>query len=291
MVKWSGEGTHFILAATLRMAVSLILGGVLLKVTGTRLGWCVRARKAYLAAGLGTYFTMAFCYWAAQKIPSGWISVIYGLQPMITAIIASAMLKERGLTPLKLVGMLLCLSGMGAIFREGAAIGMGAGLAVASTVVGVISHSFFVVWIKKVDAELSPLALTVGGAAVSLVFFIAHCLFAEVPFPADLPTRSILAILYLGGVGSVLGFVLYFYLLKRIAATSLALLAFITPVIALMLGTLLNGEVIKAEVWLGCTFILAGLFYFSFDGRLPKFSLSGEKVELTVANSAYRAGE
>jgi len=63
----------------------------------------------------------------------------------------------------------------------------------------------------------------------------------------------------LGIFGSVLGFILYFYILKRIEPIRVALITLITPITALFLGQNLNGEVIHASVWIGTGVVLGGL--------------------------------
>ena len=71
--------------------------------------------------------------------------------------------------------------------------------------------------------------------------------------------RDICALLYLGILASVLGFTLYFYVLKHVEANRVALLTLITPVLALLLGNSLNHEEINIEIWIGTLLILSGL--------------------------------
>jgi len=73
------------------------------------------------------------------------------------------------------------------------------------------------------------------------------------------PQRALVATVYLGVVGSVLGFMLYFYMIKHMEAGRVALITLITPVMALLLGHLLNNEVVLPQVWFGAAFILLGL--------------------------------
>jgi drug/metabolite transporter (DMT)-like permease len=53
---------------------------------------------------------------------------------------------------------------------------------------------------------------------------------------------------YLGVFGSVIGFMLYYYTLKHLRVSTIALITLITPVTALLLGHYLNGENIRALV-------------------------------------------
>jgi drug/metabolite transporter (DMT)-like permease len=57
--------------------------------------------------------------------------------------------------------------------------------------------------------------------------------------PAAIPARAEVAIVYLGVFGSVLGFALYYYVIKHMGTGKVSLITLITPVIALLLGSLL----------------------------------------------------
>jgi drug/metabolite transporter (DMT)-like permease len=84
------------------------------------------------------------------------------------------------------------------------------------------------------------------------------------PLPAVVPARAAASIIYLGVVGSVLGFALYYHVLRHVEATRVALITLVTPVIALLLGKLLNNEPLQMEVWVGTAFILSGLLVFEY---------------------------
>jgi drug/metabolite transporter (DMT)-like permease len=64
---------------------------------------------------------------------------------------------------------------------------------------------------------------------------------------------------YLGVIGSVLGFSLYFYVLKHVEANVAALITLVSPVFAMFLGQMVNGEPITAPVWAGAALVLGGL--------------------------------
>ena len=65
-------------------------------------------------------------------------------------------------------------------------------------------------------------------------------------------------------MGSVLGFLGYFYLLRRISATAVSLIPMITPVAAVLLGVWLNAETLGLYVYVGIACILMGLWLFRY---------------------------
>jgi drug/metabolite transporter (DMT)-like permease len=80
------------------------------------LPWHSKARQTYFAIAVQVYGAMMAVYWGAQFIPSGWVSVIFGLSPFITALLTALWLEERSLTWDKLLAYLLGVGGLALIF-------------------------------------------------------------------------------------------------------------------------------------------------------------------------------
>jgi drug/metabolite transporter (DMT)-like permease len=72
-------------------------------------------------------------------------------------------------------------------------------------------------------------------------------------------TRSVLALLYLAVFGSAVTFTLYYWLLKRLPATSLALITYATPVVAVIVGSLFLAEPFTLRILLGAALVIAGV--------------------------------
>ena len=70
---------------------------------------------------LALNFAMSCVYWAAQYIPSGLISVVFGLSPIATGAMAALWLGERALTPVRLLGIGVGIGGLAIIFLRRAA--------------------------------------------------------------------------------------------------------------------------------------------------------------------------
>ena len=56
----------------------------------------------------------------------------------------------------------------------------------------------------------------------------------------------------------MVGFALYYYIIKHLNAARVSLITLVTLVLALLLGHLLNGEIIAPRLWLGAATILGG---------------------------------
>ena len=258
-IKWSAMGAGFSFAVFARMAISVLLCAALLALLRIRLPLHRRALHSYVASGLSMWGTMALAYWSSQYVSSGMISVLFGLSPLITSLGAMVWLKEESLTVNKLAGMLLGLTGLVLVFRGGFGLGDGVGLGLVALFLAVVCQALGLVWIKKVGDESPPLATTFGSLAVALPLFFAVWWLADGHWPAALPDRATAAIIYLGTVGSVLGFMLYYYMIKHMDTGRIALITLVTPVLALLLGHGLNNEAVLPQVWFGTAFILLGL--------------------------------
>jgi len=93
----------------------------------------------------------------------------------------------------------------------------------------------------------------------------------SVRLPPDTTLRAGAAIIYLGVLGSVVGFTLYYYVIKHLDAGRVALIMLVTPVAALLLGQTLNQERIPAVGWAGIALIGAGLLLYEWQAlRLLK---------------------
>lgn len=259
-IQWSALGTGFAFAVMARMLIGATLALVLIVVW--RIGFPLhrKARQSYLVGGLGMFGAMLSTYWGAQYIHSGLVSVLFGLTPLATSVLAVFWLGERALRPAKLIGMALGILGLALIFATGHEVsGHQAVLGIAALLLAVFLYSASLVGVKRIGDHSPPLATTAGTLLVALPLFILAWWLVDGQIPTDIAPRAGAAIVYLGIFGSVLGFALYYYVIKHMDAGKVSLITLITPVIALILGNVLNGEMIEARVWLGAGLITLGL--------------------------------
>ncbi|TLS66932.1 DMT family transporter [Mariprofundus erugo] len=269
-ILWSGEGAGFIFGLASRMSIGAILALLTAAVFGYRLKRNHPALQAYMAAGLGIYGSMLPVYWAAQYIPSGWVSLLFGMTPLFTSLMALRHLEGETLTARKLTGMLLGVAGLAAIFATAIEINSHAAAGICAVLLSVVIHSASAVGIKRINADIPSIVLTSGGLAIAAPLLLVTWLLAGPSLPAEIPAKTAGAIIYLAIFGSVLGFALYYHVLKHVQATRVALITLITPVMALMLGHILNDEPLNGKIVTGAFMILAGLLLFESKRRPGK---------------------
>jgi drug/metabolite transporter (DMT)-like permease len=259
-IQWSTQGTNFAFAVFARMLIGVVVAGLVLTAWRISLPLHSRARRAYLVGGLGLFGGMALTYWGARFIHSGLVSVLFGLSPLAASILTTIFLKERSLTPVKLIGLGFGVVGLGIIFLDSRGLGSEwAPAGLVAVVIAVLVYTGSLVWLKHIGDDSPPLAMTVGTLAVSLPLFCLVWLLMDDQPVALPPMQAGAAIVYLGIFGSVIGFALYYYVIKHLDASRIALITLVTPVIALALGRGLNGEDISLRVILGTAMVLLGL--------------------------------
>ena len=116
--------------------------------------------------------------------------------------------------------------------------------------------------VQRVAAGLQPMQQTVGGLLLSLPCYAAGMLITGQTLSFSGDYRGLSAILYLAVFGSLLGFYCYYQVLARLPAATVALVTLITPVLALSLGSLFNGESLGALVLAGAALIVLALSLF-----------------------------
>lgn len=256
-IKWSAQDAGFSFAVLSRMTLGVLLCMTLLVILRMKIPLHQRAIQSYVASGASMAGTMILAYWSSQFVSSGMISLLFGLSPLITSLGAALWLKEESLTLHKLAGMALGLAGLLVVFQG--AVVVNAAWALLALFAAVVIQALGLVWIKKVGDDSSALATTFGSLFIALPIFFAAWWVFDGYIPNSLAPRAISAIIYLGSIGSVLGFLLYYYLIKHSDTQRIALINLVTPVLALLLGHALNNEQILPQVWLGAGCILMGL--------------------------------
>jgi len=250
-IQWSEAGDGFLFPLMARMAIGLVICVLLLGIFRVRMPWHRNAQLTYLAAGLGIFGTMLCVYWGARYISSGLIALLFGLTPIFTSIAATFWLEERSFTASKIIGTLLGLLGLAAIFGSGLTLGKHAVAGIVVVLAAVSMQSLSLVLVKRIGANIPAMAVTSGALMLIAPLFALCWAIFEGTLPLAVAPRASWSILYLGLFGSVLGFSFYFYVIKRMEAGQIALITLITPVSALLLGQFLNGEKIQAGIWIG----------------------------------------
>lgn len=229
-----------------------------------RTAWRLALTVGLLSFGVGYGCT----YIAGTRIPSGLGSLTFGFYPFWVAVLAHYLLGDR-LTPRKAVAIALGIGGL-ALLYSGSLRELG-----ASTMVGVAIQTFSVliqgpaqILIKRDGKDVPAVFLTGVGMLIGALTLALLAGFTG-EYGRDFPLTSpvVLSILYLALMGSVTTFLIYYALLKRLSATLMALVALITPPIAVGLGLVYRSERLGALTLTGGLLVLLGVATFQLEER------------------------
>lgn len=257
---WSSESINPTMAVLLRMVIAVVLGGIIVFIRNIELPWHKQAIRLYSYSALGIFGGMSFSYLAAGYLSSGILSLIFGLAPVFSAILARRILAEPKISKLRKVSMLLSFAGLGFVCADSFSLTGDSIYGLIYVLIAVFLFSLSGVLVKSISLAIHPMATTVGSLSVSLPFFIINWLLMDGTVDiSGWQIRSIWATIYLGVFGSLIGFFAYFFVLQRLTASTVALITLVTPIIALTLGAVLNDEVIHSKLVFGALLVISGL--------------------------------
>ena len=262
-----------LIGAALRFVVAAVVLFGLARLWRVNVPWHRRARIVYAVVALFSFSVpFAMVYWGQQYISSGLASILFGTYPFFVALFASFLLPSERLTIWKISGIAIGFTGIMTIFSNDLQFSGGAAFWGMAAIVGsALLQGFSVIILKKYAEDIHSVAITMIPMAISGVFlFTASLIFESVTF-SMFTWQSLLSIGYLGIFGSVVTFLNYFWLLKRVEAVYLALLAFVTPIIAVILGIILLGEAFDSRIYIGAALVLCGIA----TAHLGKYAIAG----------------
>jgi drug/metabolite transporter (DMT)-like permease len=200
--------------------------------------------------------------WGVQYISAGLGSIIGSIFPLWLVIIGLFGARTR-MKPKSIAGLLLGFAGICVIFYEhlhdflDPAFRLGILLSLIST----WSWAFGTLYTKKHAIHFNPyfglgLQMVISGLILSLT---AQAVGQAIPFTA-IPWQSWTAIAYLVVFVSVFSFIAYLYALQNLKTEQASIYAYINPIVAVLLGALLFGEILTPFIIVGVLITLYGVF-------------------------------
>ncbi|MGL1959085.1 MAG: DMT family transporter [Colwellia sp.] len=259
-IVWSSESISPTMAVLLRILIAVVLGVLIVFIKRIELPWHKKALRLYSYSALGIFGGMLFSYLAAVYLSSGVLSLFFGFSPVLSALLASRILAEPKISTLRKFAMLVSFMGLALVCSDNFSLKGDSIYGLIFVMLAVFLFSLSGVLVKSVSLAIHPLATTVGALSVALpLFFISWLLLDGNLTISQWQVKSILATVYLGVFGSLIGFFAYFYVLQRLSASTVTLITLVTPIIALSLGAFLNDEMITNKLLIGAACVLLGL--------------------------------
>ncbi|WP_336030196.1 DMT family transporter [Acinetobacter pittii] len=262
-IVWSVSDLHLMWALLLRFFIALPLAVIILLILRTPFPTHRQAVHSYIAGSFSLIGSQIFTYAATQYLSSGMIALMFGLAPIMAGLIGRFAFGQQ-LYKLQWLGMAIAVCGLAIICLSGANQHVHP-FGIVLMLISVFVYSFSIFWVKKVNAQIQPMAQATGSILVSSIFASCFIPFIWQYAPTHLPeAKSLFALIYTVLMASLVAMFCYFKLIQNIQATTLSLTTVITPMLAMIIGAALNHEQLSIMVFVGAFIILSGLFLYFY---------------------------
>lgn len=266
-IKWSATDLSFVGAIFWRILLSALLALAVLSIRGESLRGYRHGLRFYVVAALGIAPNFLLVYWSAQWISSGLISVIFSTTPFLIGVLSYYWLGRQVFTVQRVIALLIAMLGLVVVFAEQLIIiGRDGAYGVVVMLVSVVIFATSSTYLQKMNTTIPVLQQTTGGLCFSSLFLALVWLLLDGSAPWPITLRGGLSILYLSVFGSLIGFMLYYFLLQRISAYAVSTVGMISPAFALILGVFLAGELLTLQLMIGAGLVLLGLTLYHMRG-------------------------
>ena len=241
-----------LLAATLRaLPAGLLLLAVCRKLPRGAWWW-----KSWILGVLNIAAFFALLFVAAYRLPGGVAAIVGGVQPLVVALFVGRFLNERLTTRTLLAGAGGVFGVALIVLTAQARLDLVGLLAAAA---GTLSMALGILLTKRWGQPEPPLTTTAwqlvaGGLTLSGVLILVEGL-PEVM----LTTQNFVGYAYLSVIGTAIAYVLWFRGVARLPATTTAFLGLLSPVVALVLGLVIEGETLTFVQLVGVVIVLTSV--------------------------------
>ncbi|MBT5435197.1 MAG: DMT family transporter [Alphaproteobacteria bacterium] len=201
---------------------------------------------------------MILLSWGQLHIDSGLAGIILGMVPVLTMLFAHLLFHDERMSSASFIGAILGFSGVIAVIGRGALGNVEAHLLAE---LAVLAAAFCIAGanvLARSAGQLTPMALAVGSQASAVVFLIPMSALADQPWDLAVSWQSIGALVVLGTVGSAIPGLIFYHLLARTGATRASLVAYLVPIVAVVLGAVFLHERLPWEALFGMVLIVLG---------------------------------
>jgi drug/metabolite transporter (DMT)-like permease len=202
--------------------------------------------------------------WAEQSVDSAIAAILNGAVPLIVIVLAAIVFHDEPITLNRLVGVIIGYVGVIVLVAPG----LTSATAAESTIGGemallgsTVAYAIGAVYARRTlrSRGLRPVIPAVFQVGFALVIVAVLAFALERPLEITWTGNAVIAVVWLGLLGSGLAYLVNFRLLARIGATGTSQLAYLLPVVGIVSGALMFQEQIDAIVLVGTALVLGGV--------------------------------
>jgi drug/metabolite transporter (DMT)-like permease len=232
-----------------------------------------RERRMYGHLAVLGLFSVALPFmlitWAETHVDSSLAAVLTGAVPLFVIPIAAVLLPAEKITANAILGILIGLVGVAVVVGFNPATLTGTELVPQLALIGAAaSYALGGVYARRNVRGLRPMIPALFQVSFALVLTAVPALLVERPWDGALTLEALLAVLWLGLIGSGAAYLIFFRLLQNWGATRTSLVAYLLPIWGIVLGALVLAEPIDARLLAGTALVIAGIGLVNMRGSV-----------------------
>lgn len=199
--------------------------------------------------------------WGEQFVDSGTAAVLNSLTPIFSLILAGLVLRVEPVTALRVGGLVLGFLGAALLasrefdLRADATGLFGAGAVVLAALSYAVGASY-----ARHRIHSTHRYVVAGGTLVfATIDMVVLAFITDGGVILPRQPDTILAVAWLGLLGSFVAYVCFFFLIEHLGATVASMVTYVFPVVGVTLGVLLLNERMDGRLILGTALVLAGI--------------------------------
>ncbi len=214
---------------------------------------------------IGAFFY--FLFLAAYHLPGGVAALVMTVQPMIVLLLGAVLLGDR-IKPVHVASCLIAAAGVALLVLQPHA-GLD-GIGVLAGLLGALSMAAGIVLTKRWGRPEGVTLLTFTGWQLTVGgLFLLPITLAGEPLPDHLTWGNIGGFAYLGIIGALVAYVLWFRGLSRLPALAASFLSFASPLCATILGFLFLDQSLRPLQLVGAAAVVGAVVLAQPRARKP----------------------
>ncbi|MGE0044004.1 MAG: EamA family transporter [Vicinamibacterales bacterium] len=244
-----------------------LIAGVVLCTALPLLGRPLPPRRAW-----GSIFVLGFLMnalgnglvvWSEQYVASGLAAVVVAMVPFWSVLVQAAISGGERLTGRVMAGLALGFLGIVVLvwpeLTQGGTAGRQFVVGVLALQVGCLGWALGTSYTKRHSVDADPLTASALQMLFAGIFLVGIGTVTGEWSRLTFTPRSAGAVAYLAVVGSIIGYSCYAYALKYLPVSTVALYAYVNPIIAVLLGTLILAEPFSLRIVGAAALVFGGI--------------------------------
>lgn len=187
-------------------------------------------------------------------------ALIFGLSPLLVLLVAAAAGQER-ITGRRVAGMLVALTGVLALQHKSSNGVTATAAGDLLVLAGATAFALFTVFGKPLAARYGTILMNTIGYVAGALVLAPLVIYEALRFPlGGVSWTAWAGIAYMVLFPSVACYLIFYHALKHLAASRLAALAYLQPLLATLMAIALLGERVTSSVAAGGALVLAGVW-------------------------------